>query len=127
MKKISKSGEQASIIQKERKRRRTKEEKELAIQRLDSVRKKHKILLRRVLTQEVEERTEEEIRQQEQELNDRKKPVKQKIPKVDDKKKFISDLLCPNLKLVRKGEYAVCTKCGAKFKAKAKNNKGTTK
>lgn len=82
------------------------------------------------MTQEVEEWTEEELKKQEKELNDlndRKKPVKPKIPKVDDRKKFISDLFCLHLKLVRKGDYVVCTKCGAKWLSKAKNNKGITK
>jgi hypothetical protein len=130
LKKISKSGEQTSIIQKERKQRRSKEEKEIIIQRLKKKLKLHKQLLLDPFGLLEEEWTEDELRKQEQELNDlnnRKKPVKPKIPKVNNRKKFISDLLCPHLKLVRKGDYVVCTKCGAKFKAKAKNNKGTIK
>lgn len=78
----------------------------------------------------MEEWTEEELRKQEKELNalnNRKKSLKQEIPKVDNKKKLFSDLFCLHLKLVRKGDYVVCTKCGAKFRSKDKSNKGTTK
>lgn len=73
--------------------------------------------------------SEEEIKQQKQKLilYNHKKPVKPKIPKVDDNKNLIGNLLCLHLKLVRKGDYVICTKCGAKFKSKVKSNKGTSK
>ena len=102
----------------------------IIIQRLEKKLKIHKRLLLDPFGLLEEEWTEDEIRQQEQELNDlnnRKKSLKQKILKVDTNKKFISDLLCLHLKLVRKGDYVVCTKCGEKWKSKDKNNKGTTK
>lgn len=80
-----------------------------------------------MLTEEVEEWTEDELKKQEQELNNlnnRKKPVKPKIPKVDNKK-FISDLFCLHRKVVKKGEFLVCIKCNAKFKVDISH--GTTK
>ena len=87
------------------------------------------MLLHRMFPFEEGKWSEEEIRQQEQKLifHNHKKPVKQKIPKVYDKKKIIFDLFCLHLKLVRKGDYVVCTKCGEKWKAKNKSNKGTIK
>ncbi len=82
-----------------------------------------------MLTNEVEEWTEEEIEKQKQGItpNNRKKVIKQETPKTYNLKKFISDLRCPHLKLVREGDYVICIKCGGKWKSKVKSNKGTSK
>lgn len=84
-----------------------------------------------MLTQEVEEWTEEEIEKQKQGItpNNRKKPVEQnintKIEKKKEIKKIISDLFCSHRKMVRKGNYIICTKCG--YKRKVNYSTGTSK
>ena len=73
--------------------------------------------------------SEEEIRQQEQDLilHKTKKVIQQEVPKVKDRKKFILDLFCTHKKTIRKGEFIICTKCGYKWKGNAKNKPGTSK
>ena len=68
-----------------------------------------------------------EIRQQEESLkiDKRKKVIQQEVPKLKDRKKLISDLLCLHKKTIRKGEFIICTKCGAKWKVDYKH--GTSK
>ena len=60
----------------------------------------------------------EEIRQQEQDLilHKPKKVIQQEVPKVKDRKKFISDLFCTHKETKRKGDNIICLKCGAKWK-----------
>lgn len=84
-----------------------------------------------MLTNEVEEWTEEEIEKQKHNTTspNRKKTVEQnintKIEKKNEIKKIISDLFCSHKKVVRKGNYIICTKCG--YKWKANYNVGTSK
>ena len=69
--------------------------------------------------------TEEEIEQQKKELmlNNREETIEQEVPKVLNRKKLY--LFCLHKKVVRKGEFVICTKCGAKWKVNY--SVGTTK
>lgn len=79
-----------------------------------------------MLTNELEEWTEEELKRQEQSLtsNNRKKVIEQKVGvKIEKKKDIVANLLCLHRETIEKDGYTVCIKCNTKWKVKNNDRK----